>query len=357
MDRDTPTGAAVEIEDRDGAEVVAGVPGGQPGLRRDPARPGHRDRHRSAGDPVRRAGGPTVTVCRSGATAVTQPPARPSRSRASGAGRDPPARRAAAARRPGRRCRASATGERRDRVGPVERLRAASQVGEHRVQGGPTARPRCRRTSPPSAPAGSRPPGCRRGTSRRPASPPAGRRPRDGGQGGGQQMRYVADRGHRPVVLLGRGRHDARAQAGARGRPASASRRAAVPSGSRHSTQAQPWNRCGVRRRRSRRSPGRPSGARRRSRPAGVATAQPLVDEIRTGPLTEVTSVTRPVKPAPASSSRTPGTAGSGTAMTTRSAPARRRRGSFGGRPATGPSAGTRAAAVRAVARVAGSAS
>jgi hypothetical protein len=71
--------------------------------------------------------------------------------------------------------------------------------------------------------------------------------------------------------------------------------------------------------------------------------------------LTEVTSVIKPVYPMAASSSSTPETAGSGTAITTSSAPAAASR--------TAPvtchrmPAGALAAAVRAVARVAGSAS
>ena len=78
---DTPTGADVEIEDRDGAEVVAGGRAVNPAFDVTPARAGDGDRHRRSGGS---AGRTTVTVCRSGATAVTQPPARPSRSRASG---------------------------------------------------------------------------------------------------------------------------------------------------------------------------------------------------------------------------------------------------------------------------------
>ena len=58
VDPATPDGAAIEIEERAADEVLAvggvrmapaGSAGVEPGVRRDPGRPGHRDRHRGAG--------------------------------------------------------------------------------------------------------------------------------------------------------------------------------------------------------------------------------------------------------------------------------------------------------------------
>ena len=64
LDPATPSGDDIEIEERDGDEVLgvgerrvaaAGLARPQPGLRRHAGRPGHGDRHRAPGDPSRRS--------------------------------------------------------------------------------------------------------------------------------------------------------------------------------------------------------------------------------------------------------------------------------------------------------------
>ena len=274
----TPTGADVEIEDRDGAEVVAGGAGAvNPAFDVTP----HdlvtaivTDRR------VRSAGRTAVTVGRSardGGDPAAGPPEPQQRVRPGG-----DVQRLARLRRPGgpggvagREPRP----ERGDRVGRRREPSARRPAPAARRPARPERRPRCRRTSPRSGRAGSRPPGCRPGTSRRRASPRAGRR-------------RCGSRGRRPADAV-RGRWRPPPGRAPRPWPAPPARRGSVTSSasvqpvgavcvtpaSRHSTQAQPWNRSRVGRGEA---GGLPAGHRMAADEAGqavVAPVQALVDE------------------------------------------------------------------------------
>ena len=283
VDEATPDGAAVPIEDR-GRRRGAGVPGpahrargrrrGQSRLRRDPGRAGDRDRHRPAGDPGRprtaASGRAAVTVRRSAATADTQPPARPRRSSTStstgrvvgslGTGGHAGPRRVRAGRSHGT--------QRADRIGIVERCPGGTEAT--RSSASSAARTACRVAT------------AHRGRQRRRAGGHPGtvaeragaQRQRErivGGEPGerrGQQVRHVRDGGDRPVVLGRGGRHHPGAQRGdqaGQGQPVGRGRSRPAPgTAPTRSRRTGPGRRPG-----SRRSPARPSGARRRSRPAG----------------------------------------------------------------------------------------